>query len=219
MNKLITITGDTLEWSEGNHGALDIMVRRGCSVTVKCDRCRDVVLMAQTDYDTWCRAEFDFCKRGAVVPYRIEIYSKNTDSILEIVDILWDTKVDSVFIHNSPSLVSLRFHNVRILDLSGCPNLEHLDCDYYLGETLDLTNLPQLRSLRCQLGKATVICLSKNPNLISLDLFGCKMKTLKIHNRANLQNLCLESCDNLKIQTKTWIEKNMKEDNGSIQNL
>ena len=52
MNKLITIIGETVEWLEGNHGALDIKVRRGSSVTVRCDKCRDVVLTAQPDYDT-----------------------------------------------------------------------------------------------------------------------------------------------------------------------
>ena len=76
MGRLIQITGQTIEWMEGNHGALDIKVRRGCSVTVRCDRSRDVVMTAQPDYDTWCRAEFCFSKHGAVVPYIIEIYSR-----------------------------------------------------------------------------------------------------------------------------------------------
>lgn len=87
MIKLLTITGETIEWAEGNHGALDMKLRRGCSVTVKCDRCRDVVLTAQPDYDTWSHAELCFCKRGAVVPYIIEIYSENADSLLEIITV------------------------------------------------------------------------------------------------------------------------------------
>lgn len=52
MNKLITIAGETIEWMEGNHGALDIKVRRGCSVNVRWDRSRDVKLTAQPNYDT-----------------------------------------------------------------------------------------------------------------------------------------------------------------------
>lgn len=35
MGRLIQITGKTIEWMEGNHGALDIKIRHGCSVTVK----------------------------------------------------------------------------------------------------------------------------------------------------------------------------------------
>lgn len=217
MNKLITITGETVEWSEGNHGALGIKVLRGCSMTVKCDRCRDVILTAQPDYDTWCRAEFDFCKRGMVIPYRIEIYSEDSTSILEIVDVLWDTKVESVFIHDCPSLMSLRFHNVNRFDFSGCPNLEHLDCDYSKGEVLDLTALTHLKSLRCQSGEAATIELSKSPSVISLDLCGCKMKTLKVSNQISLQSLCIESCDNLKAQTKTWLEKNVTDNDGRIK--
>lgn len=206
MNKLITITGETVEWSEGNHGALDIKVRRGCSVTVKCDRCRDVVLTSQPDYDTWCRAEFDFCKRGTVVPYRIDIYSEDATSILEIVDVLWDTKVESVFIHDCPSLMSLRFHNVNRFDFSGCPNLEHLDCDYYKGAILDLTALPIIKSLQCLSGEAQTIDLSKSPRVMSLDLCGCKMKILKVGNLTLFKNLNIDDCNALKPQMRLWLE-------------
>ena len=217
MNKLITITGETEVWAEGNHGALDIKLRRGTSVTVRCDRCRDVVLTAQPDYDTWCRAEFCFCKRGTVVPYRIEIYSEDATTILEIVDVLWDTNVASVMIHDAPKLTSLRFHNVNCFDLSGCPSLEHLDCDYYKGKALDLNALPNLKSLLCRSGEAETIELSKSPKLISLDLCGCKMKTLKVSNQTSLQSLCIQSCDNLKSQTRAWLEKNVTDNDGSIK--
>ena len=217
MNKLITIIGETVEWLEGNHGALDIKVRRGCSVTVKCDRCRDVVLTAQPDYETWCRAEFCFSKRGVIVPYQIEVYSENAGSLLELVDVLWDTKVESVSIHDCPSLISLRFHNVNSFDFSGCPNLEYLDCDYYKGTILDLTALTHLKSLRCQSGEAATIELSKSPSVISLDLCGCKMKTLKVSNQISLQSLCIESCGNLKTQTNTLLEKNVTDNDGSIK--
>ena len=182
MGRLIQITGQTIEWMEGNHGALDIKVRRGCSVTVRCDRCRDVVLTAQPDYDSWCRAEFCFSKHGAVVPYIIEIYSEVASSILEIVDVLWDTSVESVIIHDCPSLISMRFHNVNSFNFSGCPNLEYLDCDYYKGTILDLTALPHLINLQCQSGEAATIDLSKSPCVVSLDLYGCKVNTLKVCN-------------------------------------
>lgn len=215
MNKLITIIGETVEWLEGNHGALDIKVRRGCSVTVKCDRCRDVVLTAQQDYDTWCRAEFCFSKRWAVVPYIIEIYSEDASSIFEIVDVLWDTSVESVIIHDCPSLISMRFHNVNSFEFSGCPNLEYLDCDYYKGTILDLTALTHLKSLQCRSSEATTIDLSKSPCVVSLDLYGCKMKTLKVCNQISLQRLCIQSCDNLKSRTKAWLEKNVINNNTS----
>ena len=216
MVKLLTITGETIGWPEGNHGALDIRLRRGCSVTVRCDRCREVVLTSRPDYDTWCRTEFCFCRRGAVVPYRIEICSEDASSILEIVDALWDTKVESVIIHDCPSLTSLRFHNVNSFDFSGCPNLELLDCDYYKGEILDLTALPHLINLQCRLGEAQTIELSKSPELISLNLCGCKMKTIKVSNQTSLQTLCIRSCSNIKSQTKAWLEKNVADNNGSI---
>ncbi|WP_301425213.1 hypothetical protein [Bacteroides caecimuris] len=215
MNKLITIIGETVEWLEGNHGALDIKVRRGCSVTVKCDRCRDVVLTAQQDYDTWCRAEFCFSKRWAVVPYIIEIYSEDASSIFEIVDVLWDTSVESVIIHDCPSLISMRFHNVNSFEFSGCPNLEYLDCDFYKGPILDLTALTHLKSLQCRSSEATTIDLSKSPCVVSLDLYGCKMKTLKVCNQISLQRLCIQSCDNLKSRTKAWLEKNVINNNTS----
>lgn len=215
MNKLITITGETVEWLEGNHGALDIKVRRECSVSVRCDRNRDVLLTAQPDYDTWCRAEFCFSKRGAVVPYVIEIYSEDDSSILEIVDVLWDTTVESVIIHDCPSLMSMRFHNVNSFNFSGCQNLEYLDCDYYKGPILDLTALPHLISLQCRSSEAAIIDLSKSPGILSLDLCGCKMNTLKVCNQISLQRLCIQSCDNLKSRTKAWLEKNMIDNNAS----
>lgn len=207
MGRIIQITGETLEWSEGNHGALDIKVRRGCSVSVRCDRSRDVVLTAQPDSDTWCRAEFCFSKRGAVVPYIIEIYSEVVFSILEIVDVLWDTTVESVIIHDCPSLMSMRFHNVDSFDFSGCQNLEHLDCDYYKGEILDLTALPHLISLQCRSSEAATIDLSKSPGILSLDLCGCKMRTLKVCNHTRLEFMCIDYCDNLKPPTRLWLEE------------
>lgn len=200
-----------MEWSEGNHGALDIKVRRGCSVTVKCDRCRDVVLTAQPDYDTWCRTEFCFCKRGAVVPYEIEIYSENADSLLEIVDALWDTKVESVIIKDCPSLASLRFHNVSGFDFTGCHNLEHLDCDYYKGVILDLTSLSNLKSLQCRSGEATIIELSKRLQVVSLNLCGCKMNTLKVGNMTRFKNLNIDNCNTLKPQMRLWMEDKLIE--------
>ncbi len=215
MDKLITITGKTIEWMEGNHGALDIKMRRGCSVTVRCGKCRDVVLTAQPDYDTWCRAEFCFSKFGAVVPYIIEIYSEDASSILEMVDVLWDTTVESVIIHDCPSLMSMKFHNVNSLDFTGCPNLEYLDCDYYKGAFLDLTALPHLTSLQCRSGEAATIDLSKSPGVLSLDLCGSKMNALKVCNQISLQRLCIQSCDNLKSRTKAWLEKNVIDNNAS----
>lgn len=209
MGSLIQILGKTTEWMEGNHGALDIKVRRGCSMTVKCDRCGDVVLTAQPDYDSWCRAEFDFCKHGTVVPYRTEIYSEDASSILEIVDVLWDTTVESVIIHDCPSLMSMRFHNVNSFNFSGCPNLEYLDCDYYKGTILDLTTLPHLISLQCQSGEAATIDLSKSPDILSLNLCGCKMNTLKVCNHTHLEFMCIDYCDNLKPPTRLWLEEQL----------
>ncbi|MCM1071445.1 MAG: hypothetical protein NC301_09045 [Bacteroides sp.] len=205
-NNLISITGKTVEWTEGNHGALEVKLRRGASCVVKCDRCRDVVLTAQPDYDTWCRAEFHFCKRGVAVPYSIEIYSESTGSLLEMVDVLWDTKVEAVLMRQCPSLVGLRFHNVNCFDFSGCPNLESLDCDYFKGEILDLTALPRLKSLQCRSGEAATIDLSKSPELSSLDLCGCKMTTLKVSNQAKFDKLSIDYCDKLKRQTRMWME-------------
>ncbi len=205
MGRLILITGQTIEWLEGNHDALDIKIRHGCSVTVKCDRCRDVLLTALPDYDTWCRAEFCFSKRGAVVPYKIEIYSEDDSSILEIVDVLWDTTVESVIIHDCPSLMSMRFHNVNCFNFSGCPNLEYLDCDYYKGEILDLTALPLLKRLQCLSGEASIIELSKKLQVVSLNLCGCKMRTLKVGNTTKFKNLNIDDCNALKPQMRLWM--------------
>ena len=145
---------------------------------------------AQPDYDTWCRAEFNFCKHGIVVLYIIEIFSESADSILEIIDVLWDTKVTLVTAVDCPSLKSMRFHNVGRFDFSGCPNLEYLDCDYYKGEILYLTALPELKSLQCLWGEAVAIDLSKSPGILSLDLCGSKMNTLKVCNHTRLE-LCV----------------------------
>lgn len=207
MIKLLTITGETLQWTEGNHGALDLKLRRGSSVIVKCDRCKNIVLNAMPDVDTWCRAEFTFCRPEVIIPYRIEIFSDTADSILEIVDALWDTSVTDVIITNCPSLTRIKFHNVKRFDFSGCQGLTDLDCDYYMGDCLDLTPLPKLKILRSQMTKAETIELSGNPGLIALDLLGCKVKKLKVSNKSKLQSLCIQSCENLTKQTKQWLEQ------------
>ncbi len=209
MGRLIQITGKTIEWMEGNHGALDIKVRRGCSVSVRCDRSRDVLLTALPDDDTWCRAEFCFSKPGIVAPYQIEILSERPDSLLEIVDALWDTKVDSVHFYDCPSLLSIRFHNVNSFDFSGCPTIEYLDCDYYKGTILDLSPLSNLKRLHCHSAEAATIDLSKSPGIRSLDLCGCKMKTLKVGNNLSLEDMCIDYCDNLKPATRLWLEERL----------
>lgn len=210
MKKLITITGQTKEWLEGNHGALDFKVRRGCTVVVILNGKKTQTLQALSDSDSWCRATFTFCRPRIVVPYQIEVFSEMEDSIKEIVDALWDTTVDTVTIHNCPSLKSLRFHNVLHFDFPESCAIEALDCDGFRGNVLDLSVLSRLKNLRCQMGEPATIELSKSPELVMLDLFGCKVKHLKINNQAIMQDVCLQSCNSLNSRSRFWIEERVK---------
>lgn len=210
MMKLLTITGLSKEWLEGNHGALDIKVRRGCSVFLNLAGKKEQILSALTDKDTWCRAEFVFSRPRVVAPYQIELYGESAYAILEMVDALWDTEVDSVAFHDCPGMEQLRFHNVGDFDFSGCANLEYLDCDGFRGNQLNLTNLSRLKSLRCHNGQSNTIELSKSPDLIALDLLGCKMKQLKVGNRVTLQELNIDCCEHLNTRTQEWLEAKVK---------
>lgn len=216
MKKLITITGQTKEWLEGNHGALDFKVRRGCTVVVNLNGKKTQTLQALPDCDSWCRATFTFCRPRIVVPYQIEVFSETEDSIEEIVDALWDTTVDSVTVHNCRSLKSLRFHHVLHFDFPEICNIESLDCDGFRGDVLDFSVLHRLKSLRCQMGESATIELSKSPELVMLDLFGCQVKHLKMNNRVALQDVCLQSCNNLNSRSRSWVEERVKTVGGNI---
>lgn len=207
MRKLITITGQTKELLEGNHGALEIKVRCGCCVSVNLIGGKEQILTALPDKNTWCRVDFVFSRPRVVKPYQIEIYGESADAILEIVDALWDTEVVSVVFHDSPTLERLRFHNVGSFDFSGCPNLEYLDCDGFRGDELNLTDLPRLKSLHCHNGQSSTIELSKSPDLIMLDLLRCKMKQLKVSNLLALQKLNIDCCEHLNPRTREWMEQ------------
>ena len=209
-NRLITITGKTKEWTEGNNGAIDMLLYRGTSVTVCWGNGKSSLVSAQANKDTWCRAEQTFCRPGKVVPYRIELFSERTDAVMEIVDVLWDAYVDSVSFHNCASLKRVKFHNVSKFDFSGARQLEYLDCDGFRGSALNLSDLTALKSLHCQSGLAELIDLSGSIHLGSLDLFGSKMRKLKINNQATLQDVSIQYCDNLNQSTRLWIEQKFK---------
>lgn len=131
-----------------------------------------------------------------------------------MIDVLWDTKVESVLFHECPSLVSLRFHNVNYFDFNGCPNLEYLDCDNYKGEILDLTSLPKLKSLLCRSGVPKIIEMPKSLRVVSLDLCGCKMKKLRVGNQTQFKNLNIDYCDNLKGKTGLWLKDRLMNGDG-----
>ena len=67
-----------------------------------------------------------------------------------------------------------------------------------------------LKSLHCQSGLAELIDLSGSIHLGSIDLFGSKMKKLKINNQATLQDVNTQYCDNLNQSTRLWIEQKFK---------
>lgn len=83
--------------------------------------------------------------------------------------------------------LELRYQSLKTLDLSGCPNLEELDCSHeyraqtFLLDDLDVTSNPKLKVLRCE-GQSSIQSLdvSKCPELEELNCYRCNLHTLDL---------------------------------------
>ena len=211
-HRLLAISLRTLDWTEGDHVWFDARLAPEATIIVEWGDGKHSTL--RPDLHGCSRVEHYYKCKGQ--QYQIEFLSDEPESILELVDGTWETRVDHVFIENCPSLRLLQYCGVAKFDLSGCANLEALDCESYGGEALDLSSLKNLQMLRLHSVKnMTAINLNQNPKLEVLDLGFSKIKKVAIPNNSNLKQLCWEETY-LDKHSREWFQKVIEKNNVEV---
>lgn len=217
MSKLITIYGETKTWTEGNHVWFDVKLRMDTSVTIYWGDGNTTAISAPYYKDSWCSAEHLYKNPKVVTPYIIEFFSDDCDSVLSIVDGLWETNARELVIDNCPSLTALTFHQLECMNLRGCPYLSYLDCESYRGITLELNEVSELKRLHCKNSEIVTLDISQNSMIGILGLYGCNnLKHIKIDNNAPLSKVCVEFCNSLSSQSLKWLTNKVRENGGEI---
>lgn len=217
MIKQITIYGETKTWTEGNHIWFDVKLRMGTSVTIYWDDGNTTAIFAPYYKDSWCRAEHLYRNPKVITPYIIEFFSDDFDSVLSIVDGLWETNARELVIDNCPSLKALTFHQLECMNLRGCPYLSYLDYESYRGVTLELNELSELKRLHCKNSEIVTLDIARNSMIGILGLYGCSnLKHIKINNNAPLSKVCVEFCNSLSSQSLKWLTNKVRESGGEI---
>lgn len=215
MKRLISISVETKEWTEGNNAWFDLHLAPGASVTIYWG---DGTYSSCGQYHAggWCRVERRYNCEGKVRPFQIEIFSEDETGLIGIVDGTWEMTTNSVIVENAPGLLNMRYHIVNSFDLSGCPNLEEFDCESYQQEMINLDAVSSLRKLRCCFSQLRLLDLTHLPNLQDLDVSGCNnLKKIKVGNNSNLKNLSIKNIE-LDTHSEKWLRKIVEANKGEI---
>ena len=146
--------------------------------------------------------------------YLLEHHDTNGDGILTVdearritgIDIRTDSISSMDEIRCMPNLFYLDIRNseekpglLTHLDLSGCPNLIRLNCDWNRIESLDISGCPHLEYLYCWRNSITEIDLSANPELLEINLDSNLLSSIDISAQDKLR--CLNIGNNRAIRS------------------
>lgn len=119
----------------------------------------------------------------------------------------FDNDLRGIKIQNQPKLERLELFmnpNIRSIDLSGCPNLKVLNCEYNGLVTLDVAHLTKLDTLMCGGNKLNDIDVANLVNLKALNIKGNNIRTIDLSKNTQLTKL--EVLNNF-IQEITGLDK------------
>lgn len=215
--RLLYISGKTKTWTEGNHAWFDVKLRKDTSITIYWGDGGSSFVSAPYHKDSWLRVEHLYKNPKVVSPYIIEFFSDVSESILGLVDGLWETNAQELVVENSPSMMMLTIHQLERMCLLGSPNLSYLDCESFRGESLELNYLTELTQLHCNSSEMHVLDISHCTKIEVLGLYGChNLRCLRINNKAPLAKVCVEFCQNLSPPSLKWLENKVSENGGEI---
>ncbi len=215
MKQLLSVTVTTKTWTQGNQAWFDAKIKPGATVEVHWGDGKHSVFPQSGE--NLSRIEHDYSGKGQENYYEIGFFSDDEDALIALTDGTWEMTVHEVRIKNCGALKSLQYCQAQNLDLSGCPNLELLDCNGFEGENIDVSHLTSLKQLSLRMSpNVESLCLSKNPFIEVLDI-GCCDKLTKV-SLPNKSRLRLLSCDFTKLDRHSvkWLEKVIQENNGEI---
>lgn len=215
MKQLLSVTVTTKTWTQGNQAWFDAKIKPGATVEVHWGDGKLSVFPQSGE--NLSRIEHDYSGKGKENYFEIGFFSDDEDALTALTDGTWEMTVHEVRIKNCRALKSLRYCQARNLDLSGCPDLELLDCNGFCGEKIDVSHLTYLKQLSLRMSpNIESLCLNKNPHIEVLDI-GCCDKLTKV-SLPNKSRLRLLSCDFTRLDRHSvkWLEKVIQENNGEI---
>jgi hypothetical protein len=101
-------------------------------------------------------------------------------------------------------------NNAPILNLSGLPLLNYLDCQATHVVNLNISNCPSLNYVNASLNEMTAFNMAGDNNLVTLNLYGCDLSTLDVSNFGSLEDINLKQSDqlaNLNVSGCTHLKK------------
>lgn len=158
----------------GNHVWFDALLTPGTTIEVHWgDGTHSVLCRKQGCEDDRVEHYYESAE-GRVMPFEIEFLSKTADALEALIDGTWEVTVCRVSFDNCPALSRLHYSHLSEADFGGCPNLEVLEVEQYVGQRLDLSSLIRLHKLNCShSANLSTIVLSKNRRLTHLNMECC----------------------------------------------
>lgn len=218
MKRLLHISIETLEWTEGNHVWFDAKLKPGTSIEVHWGDGTHSTLFNYQD-DTMCSvAHYYKSAKGKRLPFEIEFLSDDTNSLLALVDGTWETGVNHVVFEDCPGLTYLQYIQLSSVDFSGCPGLETLEVPEYYARVLDLSAMPRLKKVICRNShRLASLDLTGNPDIEELDVSSCvRLRKIAVSNLSRLRILANDFTEIDKHSLK-WLQETVKRNGGQIQ--
>ena len=218
FKRLLHISINTLEWTEGNHVWFDAALKPGTSIEVHWGDGTHSTLRHQPGYAMSRVAHYYKDAEKKELPYQIEFLSEDCESLTALIDGTWETNVNRVVFEDCPSLTYLQYVQLQNVDFAGCPNLETLEATECYDDNLDLSTMPRLRKLIIRSSKnLTSLNLTKNVDLEELDISLCDMlRKIAVSNSSKLRIVVNDYAD-LDAHTQKWLQATVTRNGGRIQ--
>lgn len=218
MKRLLHISINTLEWTEGNHVWFDAKLKPDTSIEVYWGDGSHSTLRHHQGLGMCRAAHYYNSAEKKELPFEIEFYSDDSDALEELVDGTWETWVKQVVFEDCPALAYLQYTQLHSVDFSGCPNLRTLIITEYHASELDLTAMPRLEKLICRASdNLNVLNLTKNSNLEELDVSHCRsLRKIVVSNSSKLRIVANDYTE-LDNHTLKWMQSTVERNGGSIQ--
>lgn len=107
---------------------------------------------------------------------------------------IWDNGFTSFSVENNPNLEALStyMNPIKKLDVTGCPNLEFLDCSYSELTELNVKNNTKLISLKCYNNELAKLDVTNAPALVELVAKNNKLTEIDLSKNLLLKYLYLQ---------------------------
>ena len=218
MKRLLHISIETLEWTEGNHAWFDAKLKPGTSIEVHWGDGSHSTLRHHPGYSMSRVAHYYKSAERKQLPYEIEFLSDDSESLQALVDGTWETQVNRVVFDDSPALSYLQYTQLHNVDFSGCPNLKTLEvCEYY-ADKLDLSIMPQLKKVICRMSNELIsLDITQNNDIEELDISHCgNLRKIAVSNASRLRILANDYTE-LDSHSLKWLQATVERNGGRIQ--